>query len=188
MNIDKFGRYGISTSVSINPPGFTLTSEGDYDMNGKKVRNIGAAEQSTDAISKTYLETLALIKKSNVNNNFDAEHKNIVNVKDPVLANDAATANYVRLLTPPELNDHWKFKNKRISDLGDGIYDTDAANIRTVRREIEQIHKLRDEQLKRFGHEMLTTIYSPTPDQQSENTNAEEKENLVDWSYILEKK
>ena len=36
--------------------GFSLTSDGNYDMVGKKLRNVGAPASNTDAATKKYID------------------------------------------------------------------------------------------------------------------------------------
>ena len=37
--------------------GFSLTSDGNYDMNNKKLKNVGEGVESSDAVTKHQLET-----------------------------------------------------------------------------------------------------------------------------------
>ena len=43
--------------------GFSLTRNGNYDMNNKKLKNVGEGVESSDTVTKHQLEVSMLIKK-----------------------------------------------------------------------------------------------------------------------------
>ena len=77
---------------------FNLTSDGDYDMVNKKLRNVGAPSVNTDAATKKYVDdnstgtpsTSRLIADSNI----DMNNKVIKNIYPPQDLNDATTKFY----------------------------------------------------------------------------------------------
>ena len=79
--------------------GFSLTADGNYDMIGKKLTNVGTPSDNTDAATKKYVDdnssgrptTTRLI----VNSDIDMKDSyRIQNLKTPVDADDAATKQY----------------------------------------------------------------------------------------------
>ena len=79
--------------------GFNLTSDGDYDMINKKLRNVGAPSNNTDAATKKYVDDNSsgslLSSKLTVDSNIDMNQKMIKNVYPPQDLNDSATKFYV---------------------------------------------------------------------------------------------
>ena len=79
--------------------GFNLTSDGDYDMISKKLRNVGMPSVNTDVATKKYVDdnstgtptTSRLIVDSNINMN----HKTIENLYPPQNNDDATSKFYV---------------------------------------------------------------------------------------------
>lgn len=74
MVIDKFGRSGESERSTPGPPGigFFLTSDGNYDMQFKRLVNINNPTHVKDAATKEYIDdeidvinkTITLLRKS----------------------------------------------------------------------------------------------------------------------------
>ena len=79
--------------------GFNLTSDGDYDLINKKLRNVGAPSNNTDAATKKYVDDNSsgslLSSKLTVDSNIDMNQKMIKNVYPPQDLNDSATKFYV---------------------------------------------------------------------------------------------
>lgn len=69
MSVDVFGRKlgGGKTDSSRGPPGlgYKLTSDGHYDVENKQIRNLGAPNDSKDAVN---LETLQRIINMEIRN------------------------------------------------------------------------------------------------------------------------
>ena len=79
--------------------GFNLTADGNYDMVGKKLANVGTPTSDTDSATKKYVDThsgggkTSLIK---VDSNIDMKSQfSITNLKTPSNNDDAATKKYV---------------------------------------------------------------------------------------------
>ena len=53
QNFDHPFAKGIQGAPGV---GFSLTSDGDYDMNKKKLTNVGAPSNNTDAATKKYVD------------------------------------------------------------------------------------------------------------------------------------
>ena len=79
--------------------GFNLTSDGDYDMINKKLKNVGAPSDNTDAATKKYVDDNSsgtpTTSRLLVDSNIDMNHKAIKNIYPPQDLNDATTKFYV---------------------------------------------------------------------------------------------
>ena len=78
--------------------GFNLTSDGNYDMNGKKLTNVGNPTDDKDAASKKYVDTHSGGKTSliTVDSNIDMRSQySITKLKTPTDDDDAANKKYV---------------------------------------------------------------------------------------------
>ena len=79
--------------------GFNLTSDGNYDMNGKKLTNIGEPTDYKDAASKKYVDTHSGGGKTSlitVDSNIDMKSQfSITKLKTPTDNDDAANKKYV---------------------------------------------------------------------------------------------
>ena len=80
--------------------GFNLTSSGDYDMINKKLRNVGAPSNNTDAATKKYVDDNSSGSPSTsrltVDSNIDMKDRfRITNLITPLDSKDPATKYYV---------------------------------------------------------------------------------------------
>ena len=79
--------------------GFNLTADGNYDMVGKKLTNVGAPTSDTDSATKKYVDTHSGGGKTSlltVDSNIDMKSQfSITKLKTPSDDNDAATKKYV---------------------------------------------------------------------------------------------
>ena len=79
--------------------GFNLTSDGNYDMVGKKLSNVGAPTSDTDSATKKYVDTHSGGGKTSlitVDSNIDMKSQySIKKLKTPSDNDDAATKKYV---------------------------------------------------------------------------------------------
>ena len=79
--------------------GFSLTADGNYDMNKKKLTNVGAPSANTDAATKKYVDDnsvgLSTTTRLTVDSNIDMKDRyRILNLKHPVDADEPATKQY----------------------------------------------------------------------------------------------
>ena len=78
--------------------GFNLTSSGDYDMVGKKLRNVGKPNSNTDAATKKYVDDNCGVGKTSlltVDSNIGMKDRyRILNLQKPSDADEAATKSY----------------------------------------------------------------------------------------------
>ena len=79
--------------------GFSLTADGNYDMNKKRLTNVGAPSANTDAATKKYVDDNSsgtpTTSRLTVDSNIDMNHKSIKNLYPPQDNNDPATKFYV---------------------------------------------------------------------------------------------
>ena len=78
--------------------GFNLTADGNYDMVGKKLKNVGAPTSDTDSATKKYVDDNSGGKTSliTVDSNIDMKSQfSITKLKTPSNNDDAATKKYV---------------------------------------------------------------------------------------------
>ena len=79
--------------------GFNLTADGNYDMVGKKLTNVGAPSSNTDAATKKYVDENSGGGKTSlitVDSNIDMKNQfSITKLKTPSNNDDAATKKYV---------------------------------------------------------------------------------------------
>ena len=79
--------------------GFSLTADGNYDMNKKRLTNVGAPSNNTDAATKKYVDDNSggtpSTSRLTVNSNIDMKDQyRILNLKSPVDADEPATKQY----------------------------------------------------------------------------------------------
>ena len=78
--------------------GFNLTADGNYDMVGKKLTNVGNPTSDTDSATKKYVDTHSGGKTSliTVDSNIDMKSQfSITKLKTPTVNDDAANKKYV---------------------------------------------------------------------------------------------
>ena len=79
--------------------GFSLTADGNYDMTGKKLTNVGAPSANTDAATKKYVDDNSSGRPKTslltVDSNIDMNNNKIENLPAPSDNNDATTKKYV---------------------------------------------------------------------------------------------
>ena len=79
--------------------GFSLTADGNYDMNKKKLTNVGAPSNNTDAATKKYVDDNSsgspTTTRLTVDSNIDMKDRyRILNLKHPVDSDEPATKQY----------------------------------------------------------------------------------------------
>ena len=79
--------------------GFSLTTDGNYDINGRRLTNVGAPNSNTDAATKKYVDDNSsgspTITRLTVDSNIDMKDRyRILNLKSPLDADEPATKQY----------------------------------------------------------------------------------------------
>ena len=122
--------------------GFSLTADGNYDMNKKRLTNVGAPSANTDAATKKYVDDNSSgspkTSRLTVNSNIDMKDQyRILNLKHPVEADEPATKQYSdsRYLDrngSRTMIANLSMNNNKIVKLGTPTANDDAANKKYV--------------------------------------------------------
>ena len=126
--------------------GFNLTSDGNYDMVGKKLTNVGNPTYDKDAVSKKYVDDNSGGKTSliTVDSNIDMKSQySITKLKTPTNNDDAANKKYVddskvdgsvflKLDGTRPMTGDANMNNKKIKNLSSPTANSDAANKKYV--------------------------------------------------------
>lgn len=149
MSVDKFGRYSSSnnspTAQGLRGPkgeGFTLTSSGDYDIQFKRICNVGLPTENGDAVNlDTFKATLGKFLSQNENNNYDVKGNKICNLSEPINDGDAVNKQFFIFNTPVKLADSYSFHQFRVQDVAYPKSDGDAVNYKTFKNNALVIDK-----------------------------------------------
>lgn len=135
MSIDKFGRIlkneensGVSLPTQHSGVGLSVTTDGDFSAQQKRIKDILTPVDPKDAVNVEYVtrKTNSCMKLK-IGGYFDARKSYIRNVKDPVENDDAVTKQYLQSLIPIKLQDSYSLGNLKLQDVafptnpGDGV-------------------------------------------------------------------
>ena len=100
FNEHSSNKYQFAKGIQGAPGiGFNLTADGNYDMVGKKLTNVGAPTSDTDSATKKYVDTHSGGGKTSlltIDSNIDMKSQfSITKLKTPTDNDDAATKKYV---------------------------------------------------------------------------------------------
>ena len=122
--------------------GFSLTVDGNYDINKKRLTNVGAPSDNTDAATKKYVDDnssgSATTSRLTVDSNIDMKDTyRILNLKHPSDAEEPATKQYVDSKFLDRAGDRGMIENldmnnHKIVELGTPTSNTDAATKKYV--------------------------------------------------------
>lgn len=133
MSVDKFGRRSNRKRPERGPKGegFKLTSEGDYDIQSKRLRYLDDPVESGDAVNLKTLQSglVNCIQTYGSDENFDAQMKRVGNASDPLEGSDLVTKQYLHGHIPDEKETFWLFKHKRLSNVASPLYNGEAVNL-----------------------------------------------------------
>ena len=105
--------------------GFKLTHDSNYDMDNKRLVNVGEPKENKDSVNKEYLTSF--LRK---NEDIDMNNKAIKNLSWPNDINDAVPKKYLfqyGLFLDNKINS-FNAKDKKIVNVGDPVEDLDAVN------------------------------------------------------------
>ena len=93
--------------------GFSLTADGNYDMTGKKLTNVGAPSANTDAATKKYVDDNSsgspTTSRLTVDSNIDMKDTfRLLNLKSPSNVDEATTKSYTDNLVNTKVADYVK--------------------------------------------------------------------------------
>ena len=121
--------------------GFNLTADGNYDMVGKKLKNVGAPESDTDSATKKYVDENSGGGKTSlltIDSNIDMKDSfRILNLKVPSDADEPATKSYAdnnffRKNGTSPMTGNINMNNNKIEGLKKPTVNGDAANKKYV--------------------------------------------------------
>ena len=134
----------------INNHALTKDSDGYFNAKKKIIRNLKPPTALNDAVTLEYLENAVIPKTTD--GNYNVNNKLLRNVSDPVLSNDVVTKGYIENLIPVKSDEHWGFGDKRLSNIIDPLYEGEAVNLRTLKRETKSVITY-DKKSKTFKHD-----------------------------------
>ena len=119
--------------------GFNLTSDGDYDMVNKKLRNVGAPNSNNDAATKKYVDdnSSATLLSSKLTVDSNMNNKSLQNVYPPQDNNDATTkfyvdAKFLHVNGSNSMIGNLDMNNKKIVNVNAPTNQNDASNKKYV--------------------------------------------------------
>ena len=121
--------------------GFNLTADGNYDMVGKKLTNVGAPTSDTDSATKKYVDDNSGGGKTSlitVDSNIDMKDTyRILNLKSPSDADEPVTKNYAesnffQIDGSQQMTGDVNMNNKKIKNLSSPTANSDAATKKYV--------------------------------------------------------
>lgn len=162
MSLDKFGRGNINSKkneVIRGPPGtgFKLTSNGDYNVDGKLLSNVKNAMNNGDAVNLGTLsgKLRVCMKVHKTKRKWDGQLLSIGGIGEPVEGKDAVTKQYLDMKVPKQDKSSWYFDNKRLTMIGEPAKADDAVN---------------KDYLDRRLTDYTSTLLSTFPSSQSDNS------------------
>lgn len=132
-SIDKFGGYIGFTSkenVVVGPSGigFKLTDKQNFNIENKRLTNVGEAVDSSDAVTLNYISSKCLLLEDKQVN---LRKRKIVNVNDPESDMDVVNKRYFQNSMDKELRDTIKFDRKKF------IIDCENHNIKNISNPVD---------------------------------------------------
>ena len=122
--------------------GFSLTANGNYDINKKRLKNVGAPTDNNDSATKKYVDDKSKDPHSSsqltVDSNIDMKDQfRILNLKHPVDADEPATKQYsdskfLNRNGSRTMIGNLSMNNKKIIKVGTPTDNEDAANKKYV--------------------------------------------------------
>lgn len=182
MSIDKFGRYNRHMRINVvrgpTGEGFRLTDEGDYDIDNKRLCNVGNAVSEEDAVSFKILKENCLYQ---TDNQYDVALKNIINLADPKLLTDAATKSYVDTKIPTVSNGICNFEGYRLNNIGYPSVPTDAVSKQFILDTVNIVQQRVEDRLGNFVNILNNHVYSILYDVYVKTTKDNPVRDIEDW-------
>lgn len=143
MSIDKFGRRkDLSKEGRKGDPGigFQLTSDGHYDMQRKRLINVGDAIDDFDAVNRKNAFTCQ-------EDYFDARDKRITHLADPKESHNAVTLQYY-------LNTKYNCEARQLKNLASPIANTDAVTKKYTDDKLITIRSTTEKKINQIKREL----------------------------------
>lgn len=141
MSVDKFGRYSNSfNSPAVKGPrgskgeGFNLNHNGDFDIQNKKLCNVGLATETADAVNLITLKNvMAQCLLRNDKDEYNVNGYKVINLPEPKEEGDPVNKKYFNNNSPIKLIDSYSFHQFRIQDVSYPISGGDVVNYDTLK-------------------------------------------------------
>lgn len=195
MAFSKFGHFDDIPTKSRHlnsfrgPPGrgFAITHDGDYDMNGKCLRNVGTPIKSSDAVTKDYVESKLPVSKTG---EWHFSFKRLSSIGDALFENDAVNLKCLKTLAickGDNGSDVLDFQDKRIENLKNPSKENDAVNLKYLSSEMNRLQTMINNSNQSINeamksiHEELKMIYDKI-----ENIQKTQLEDIKNTQWIFQ--
>lgn len=138
MSIDKFGRILrneesniLSLKKEVKP--LTLSFDGHYDAEKKRIKNLATPVFEKDAANVEYVDKkFGSCLKVKVGGFYDAKNYYIRKIRNPVEKDDAVNKQYLESLIPIKLIDGYSLGNLKLQDVAYPTNPGDGVNMQYV--------------------------------------------------------
>lgn len=164
MSVDKFGRYSLigENPITYNKTcGWTVTTDGDYNIGNKRLKFVKDAQDDNDAINLNTLkfETSNSLK-FDINGVYNAKNRRIIDIADPQQKQDCVTKVYADSLISTSLKiegNAYNAKGKQIQNVEDPLLPSDVVTMQYVNK----ITPTQHEDHWNFADKRLSNIKEP---------------------------
>ena len=133
MSIDIFGRSRSKKTPKQGPRGigFNLTSDGNFDLRGKKLCNVATPTETSDVANKSFVISSLDSRISLEADGLSVNNRRIGNVAPPVSPNDVVCKSFLENTVPflDETTDCFDCKSRSIANVGPPENAQDAVNL-----------------------------------------------------------
>lgn len=120
----------------------------------------------------------------NTTGNYDIKKHILRNVGEPIADNDAVHLKYIKenCLTKDKDDLSFDTHSFKITNLGDSMNETDAVNVRTLRREVKKLIREQELKIERLSTELFQHVHRQDTLNPPKNNN---KYSDVNWDKII---
>lgn len=170
----------VATKKFVENSSLTMSCGGEYDARLKNIRNVADPLQPSDVVTLNYMKKFT---PTPIEDHWEFLNKRLSSIANPVYPGEAVNLQTLHTLTPSIKNNEKDFNasNLKITNLGDGTLETDAANMRSVRREINDFSSTIEKHLERLGAALFNYIHFHSKSKEDSKIN---NRNYIDWNYV----
>ena len=187
--------------------GFKLTDNGDYDMQNKKLRNVGSPQTNNDATTKSYVDTevnktLKLDGSNAMTGALNMDNRRISNLAEGTDNSDAITkhqletglapkadktelSNYLKRDGTVSVTGNFDFGDNIITKVGNGSQSTDVVNKGYIDTELFSKPNV-NQVVLRDGSQDMTGNLNMSQNKITNLKKASGGTDAVNWSQMLE--
>ena len=187
--------------------GFKLTDNGDYDMQNKKLRNVGSPQTNNDATTKSYVDTevnktLKLDGSNAMTGALNMDNRKISNLAEGTDNSDAITkhqletglapkadktelSNYLKRDGTVSVTGNFDFGDNIITKVGNGSQSTDVVNKGYIDTELFSKPNV-NQVVLRDGSQDMTGNLNMSQNKITNLKKASGGTDAVNWSQMLE--